>query len=85
MNMTDFGSTLKKHNDDHQRLYSMTTYQQQYDRTANPTAEEVIDRDGKRLSSYAGYNAKPEHLKGIKMTSTLTGEIFKAGKIFQIF
>jgi len=77
MNITDFGSTFKKHGADHERFYNMTTYQQHYDRTPNPTVEEVIAKDGKRLTSFAGYNSRPENLKGIKMNSALTGEVFK--------
>jgi len=77
MNITDFGSTFKKHDADHQRFFTMTTYQQHFDRTPNPTAEEVIAQDGKKLSSFAGFNPRSETLKGIKMTSALTGEVFK--------
>jgi len=80
MNITDFGSTFKKHGVDHERFYTMTTYQQHYDRTANPTAQEVIDREGKKLATFAGYNLRPEEDKGIKMTSALTGEVFKTEK-----
>lgn len=77
MNITDFGSTFKKHGVDHERFYKLTTYQQHFDRTANPTAQEVIEKDGKKLSSFAGYNLRPEDQRGIKMTSALTGEVFK--------
>jgi len=77
MNITDFGSTFKKHGVDHERFYTMTTYQQHFDRTTNPTAEEVIEKEGKKLSSFAGYNIRPEDQRGIKMTSALTGEVFK--------
>jgi len=77
MNITDFGSTFKKHPADHQRFFTMTTYQQHFDRTPNPTAEEVIAKEGKKLASFAGYNARPENQRGIKMTSALTGEVFK--------
>jgi len=80
MNITDFGSTFKKHGADHDRMYMLTTYQQSFDRAENPTAQEVIEKDGKKLSSFAGYNIRAENLKGIKMTSTLTGEVFKAEK-----
>jgi len=76
-NITDFGSTFKKHPVDHERFFNMTTYQQHYDRTPNPTAEEVIVREGKKLGSFAGYNNRAENQKGIKMTSALTGEVFK--------
>jgi len=80
MNITDFGSTFKKHGPDHERHYMLTTYQQSFDRKENPTAEEVIEKDGKRLTSFAGYNLRPENLKGIKMTSALTSEVFKTEK-----
>jgi len=78
MNITDFGSTFKKHGADHDRHFMLTTYQQNFDRATNPTAQEVIEKEGKKLTSFAGYNVRAEHLKGIKMTSTLTGEVFKA-------
>lgn len=81
MNITDFGSTFRKHGPDHERFYMLTTYQQSFDRTENPTAQEVIEKDGKKLTSFAGYNVRPEHLKGIKMTSALTGEVFKSGEL----
>jgi len=78
MNITDFGSTFRKHGADHERHYMLTTYQQHFDRADNKTAQEVIERDGKKLGSFAGYNIRSENSKGIKMTSTLTGEVFKA-------
>jgi len=77
MNMTDFGSTFKKHNQDHERFYMMTTYQQHFDRVEKTTPQEVVEKDGKRLSSFKGYTGRPDAQKGIKMTSTLTGEVFK--------
>ena len=45
MNITDFGSTFKKHEPDHQRFFNLTTYQQFYDRKENPTAQETIEKD----------------------------------------
>jgi len=77
MSMTNFGSTFKKHEPDHERFYMMTSYQQHFDRQEKPTPQEVIEKDGKRVTSFKGYNARPEEQKGIKMTSTLTGESFK--------
>jgi len=78
MNITDFGSTFKKHGVEHERHYMMSTYQQTFDRPQKETPEEVIEKEGKKLASFAGYDVRPEHLKGPKMTSTLTGEVFKA-------
>lgn len=80
MNITDFGSTFKKHVPDHQRLFNLTTYQQFYDRQENPTAQEVIEKDGAKLRSFAGGNKRPENLQGIKMTSPLVGEVYKTQK-----
>jgi len=80
MNITDFGSTFKKHGQEHQRLYSMTTYQQFYDKPQNPTSQDVIEKDALKLRSFAGGNAKPESSQGIKMTSPLVGEVYKTQK-----
>jgi len=77
MNVTDFGSTFKKHGADHQRLFTMTTYQQYFDRPINPTVEDVIEKDGSKLRSFAGGNHRPEAEQGIKMTSPLMGEVYK--------
>jgi len=77
MNITDFGSTFKKHGPEHERFYNMTTYQQHFDRTPQPTAEEVITNDLKKLTSFAGYNSRPDNLKGPKMVSAMTGEVYK--------
>jgi len=77
MNMTDFGSTFKKHNQDHDRFYMMSTYQQHFDRAEKTTPQQVIEKDGAKLTSFKGYTGRPDEQKGIKMTSTLTGEVFK--------
>jgi hypothetical protein len=77
MGMTDFGSTFKKHVPDHERFYMMTSYQTHFDRPEKATPQEVIEKDGKRVTSFKGYVARPEEQKGIKMTSTLTGESFR--------
>lgn len=79
-NITDFGSTFKKHEADHQRFFALTTYQQFFDRKENPTAQETIDQAGSKLTSFAGYKGRTENAKGIKMTSTLTAEVFKSEK-----
>jgi len=80
MNITDFGSTFKKHVPDHERFFNMTTNQQFYDRPQNPTVQDVLDKDGARLKSFAGGNKRPENLQGIKMTSPLVGEVYKTQK-----
>jgi hypothetical protein len=80
MNITDFGSTFKRHVPDHERLFNMTTNQQFYDRPQNPTVEQVIEKDGARLKAFAGSNKRPDHLQGIKMTSPLIGEVYKTQK-----
>lgn len=77
MSITNFGSTFKKHEPDHDRFYMMTSYQQHFDRQEKPTPQEVIEKDGKRLTAFKGYQPRSEDAKGIKMTSTLTGENFK--------
>jgi len=80
MNITDFGSTIRRHEPDHQRFFTMTTNQQFFDRTEKPTPQQIIEADGKKLSSFAGFNVRPEEEKGIKMTSPLTGEALKTEK-----
>jgi len=81
MNITDFGSTFKRHEPDHERFFNLTTNQQYFDRPRpNLTSDEVIEKDGKRLASFAGYEARPESLKGIRMTSAMTSEVFKIAK-----
>jgi len=80
MNVTDFGSTFKTHGPDHQRLFTMTTNQQFYDRPVGQTAQEVIEKDGTKLRTFGGGNSKPENQQGIKMTSPLVGEVYKTQK-----
>jgi len=80
MNITDFGSTFKTHGPDHERLFHLTTYQKNFDRPQQTTAEDVIKNDGAKLKSFAGTNGRPEHLQGIKMTSPLVGEVYKTEK-----
>jgi len=77
MNMTDFGSTFKKHDAEHQRFHMLTTYQQTFDRPQHITAQDAIDREGAKLRTFAGNNARPQNQQGIKMTSPLTGEAYK--------
>ena len=79
MSVTDFGSTFKKHNQDHNRFHMLTSYQKDFDRASNPTAQEVIEKQGQKVKSFAGYEQRPQHLMGIKMTSPLTSEVFKTG------
>jgi len=76
-NITNFGSTFKKHHDDHDRFFSLTTNQKFYDRPNAVTPEEVIEKDGKRLTSFGGYEARPDHLKGILMSTPMISEVFK--------
>jgi len=76
-NLSDFGSTLKQHGPDHGRHFSLTTYQQFHGRQSVPTSQTVAQDDGKKLATGAGFNIRPETAKGIKMTSPLTGEVFK--------
>jgi len=80
MNITDFGSTFKQHDQDYKRFHAMTTYQANYDRPQVQTAEDVIQKDGAKLTSVAGGNGRPDHLQGIKMTSPLIGEVYKTQK-----
>jgi hypothetical protein len=77
MSMTNFGSTFKKHEPEHDRFHMMTSYQAHFDRQEKPTPQEVIEKDGKRVTSFKGATHRPEDQKGIKMTSTLTGETFR--------
>jgi len=77
---SDFGSTFRKHENDHQRFFGLTANNQFYDRSKNQTAEEYIKTAGQRINSFAGGNARTQDQQGIKMNSTLTGEIYKAEK-----
>jgi len=80
MNISDFGSTFRKHGEDHERHYMLTTYQQAFDRIQNPTPKMVIETEGKKLNFFSGYNVRPDTQKGIKMISPMTGEVFKTEK-----
>jgi len=79
-NVSDFGSTFKKHNQEHNRLYSLTSYEKAFDRPSHVSAQEVIQKEGQKLGQFAGYEQRPEHHMGIKMTSPLTSEVFKTEK-----
>jgi len=80
INISDFGSTLKTHGPDHQRSFSLTTYEKFFDRAEKTTPQKIIKTQGPKLGSFAGYNGRPETQKGIRMTSALTGEVFKTDK-----
>jgi len=77
MNITDFGSTFKKHPEDHERFFHLTTNQKFYDRPKVTTPQDVIEKDAKLLASHAGYEARPDHLKGIQMSTPMISEVFK--------
>jgi hypothetical protein len=79
-NITDFGSTFKKHHEDHERFFHLTTNQKFYDRPKVITPEEVIEKEGKLLASFGGYEARPDHLKGIQMSTPMISEVFKQEK-----
>jgi hypothetical protein len=78
--MSDFGSTFRKHEGDHQRFHNMTTNSQFFDREKHVTPEEYIKTQGAKLKSFAGYEPRTMENQGIKMNSTLTGEIYKSEK-----
>jgi len=80
MNITDFGSTFKKHPETHEKLFHLTTNQQFYDRPKVITPQEVIEKEGKLLNSFGGYEARPDHLKGIQMSTPMISEVFKQEK-----
>ena len=71
---------MKTHGPDHQRSFSLTTYEKFFDRAEKTTPQKIIKTQGPKLGSFAGYNGRPETQKGIRMTSALTGEVFKTGK-----
>jgi len=79
MNISDFGSTFRKHAPDHERQFMLTTNQFFYDRPQKVEAQTVIEKEGQFLRTFAGYIPRAESQKGIKMTSALTSEVYKTG------
>eukprot|EP01017_Pseudomicrothorax_dubius_P028085 TRINITY_DN3314_c0_g1_i1.p1 TRINITY_DN3314_c0_g1~~TRINITY_DN3314_c0_g1_i1.p1 ORF type:complete len:330 (-),score=53.73 TRINITY_DN3314_c0_g1_i1:148-1137(-) len=76
---SDFGSTLKRHDREHDRLYAMTSYNGAYSRPQKESAAETIKNIEKQLSKPAGFNSVKSPNEGLKMTSALTGEKLKEG------
>jgi len=79
-NITNFGSTFKKHPEDHDRFFHLTTNQQYYDRPKVISSQDAIENEGKKLTSFGGYEARPDHLKGIMMSTPMISEVFKQEK-----
>jgi len=80
MSMSDFGSTFKKHNLDHQRFFNMTTHHEAFDRPTKQTPQEFTQTQLEKLNRFGGKNPRPYEQTGIKMTSALTGEQYKNQK-----
>ena len=79
---TDFGSTLKRHPPDYNRMYHLTTYMDSYTKaTRSSTADNKI----LKVNKYAGLPStlNTTENKGTKVVSLLTAEAFKNG-IFTI-
>lgn len=81
MENSDFGSTLKKHDREHDRLYTMTNYQDAFSRPKPETAHDIINKHeaGGRAQKPAGWTKNQPKLEGIAMTSVLTGEKYREG------
>lgn len=76
--VTDFGSTLRNHPDEHGKLFDLTTYQSAYSRNNQPDASNETLMDRSLRERPAGSRRDPElKLGGIKMTSVLTGEQYR--------
>merc|ERR1712228_1067014 len=74
---TDFGSTLRRHDETHQRFYNMTQYSSNHSRPLHKTAQNVIEGTQKANKRAAGINHRPHDQQGNKTISALTGELFK--------
>lgn len=83
--MTNFGSTLKNHAEDHGKLFNMTTYQSAFSRnqegdTLSQTLKERDLRDrpaGGRRQDETKVGGIINFTQGTKMTSVLTGEQYR--------
>lgn len=77
-NVTDFGSTLRNHPDDHGKLFDLTTYQSAYSRNKKSDLQADI-KDERALRERPAGSRRDVELKlgGIKMTSVLTGEQYR--------
>eukprot|EP01016_Furgasonia_blochmanni_P004704 TRINITY_DN11816_c0_g1_i1.p1 TRINITY_DN11816_c0_g1~~TRINITY_DN11816_c0_g1_i1.p1 ORF type:complete len:350 (-),score=30.12 TRINITY_DN11816_c0_g1_i1:166-1215(-) len=76
-NITDFGSTFRQHEENHKRLFDMTSYQASFSRPLAQTAYDVINQHHAKLNAYAGTLDRPLDEMGVKMTSALTGEKYR--------
>lgn len=80
---SDFGSTFRTHNKDHNRFYGITTYQSYFDRPTKPTPEEVIRTDGAKMKTLSGWNKpRTQEQTGPKIVGGLVGEVYKDRKRF---
>ncbi|CAD8142045.1 unnamed protein product [Paramecium octaurelia] len=74
-NYTDFGSTFRNHPEQHNKFYSITTYQQSFQPPENNVKEVLTDKKVKPLA--AGCRERDPFDQGLKMTSVITGEKYR--------
>lgn len=77
---TEFGSTLRRHDETHERFYGMTSYQRDMARPLKQTAQNVITGCKTKNKQFAGINFREPENTGPKQLSALTGEYYKTQK-----
>lgn len=77
MNNSDFGSTLKKHDREHERTYMITTNHDAFSRPLKQTASEIIKKHAESTLKPAGYITPLERFSGAALRSSLTGETLR--------
>lgn len=76
--VTDFGSTLRNHPEEHGKLFDMTMYQSSFSRNKQPDPNASIAASRELRERPAGSRRDADlKLGGIKMTSVLTGEQYR--------
>lgn len=76
--VTDFGSTLRNHPDEHGKLFDLTMYQSAFSRNKQPDPATDIMAERDLRERPAGSRREAElKLGGIKMTSVLSGEQYR--------
>lgn len=77
-NVTDFGSTLRNHPDDHGKLFDLTSYQSAFSRNKQSDIQNDTIEERNLRQRPAGSRRDAElKMGGIKMTSVLTGEQYR--------
>lgn len=76
--VTNFGSTLKNHPDDHGKLFAMTTYQSAFSRNENNDmlSQTMKERELREKGSGGKLQSEKKN-EGTKLTSVLVGEQYR--------